>query len=101
MRRDGCRLPLLAPHGCHEAVTAAGVVGDIPLSRAGITERLAERGDMDPQRSLVHDSPPGGRQKRRKGTKSRSKPLKENPRSQELRHSVARARFTGKIGMAF
>ena len=55
VRSAGWRLPLLARHRRHKAVTPARIVGDIACSGATIAKRLAQRGDMDPERPFVDD----------------------------------------------
>src|SRR5215471_4212910 len=44
---------MLALDGCDKSVTPARIVGDVALTRAAIAQRLAERGDMNPQSPLV------------------------------------------------
>src|SRR5205807_389243 len=52
-RRGRCRMPTLARHRCHKGVTPARIVGDVALSRTAVPKRLAQRGDMNPKRTLV------------------------------------------------
>jgi len=46
---------MLARHRCNKAVTPAGVVGDVAPASAAIAKRLAQRRDMDPERTVVDD----------------------------------------------
>ena len=55
IRRGGCWLPLFARHRRDKAVAPAWDVGDVALARLAVTERLAQRGDMNPQAPLVDD----------------------------------------------
>ena len=46
---------MLARHRCDKGVTAAGDVGDEAVAAPSVTERPAQRGNIDPQRALVHN----------------------------------------------
>ncbi len=46
---------MLARHRCDKGVSPAGVVGDVAPAGAAVPKRLAQRGDMDPKRSLIDD----------------------------------------------
>ncbi len=46
---------MLARYRRDKGVTPAGIVGDVAPASTAVPERLAQRGDMDPQSSLVDD----------------------------------------------
>jgi hypothetical protein len=46
---------MLARHRCDKGVTPAGVVGDPAPARAAVAKRLAQRRDMNPERTVVDD----------------------------------------------
>ena len=49
------RVLMLTGHRCDKGVTPAGVVGDVASARAAVAKRLAQRRDMDPERTFVDD----------------------------------------------
>jgi len=55
VRRRSGLLRLLGTHWRDEAVAAARDVGDEAIAAPAIAQRLAQRGDMDPQRPVVDD----------------------------------------------
>src|ERR1700758_5029629 len=53
--RGGCRSRVLARHWCDKGVTSPGLVGDVALAGTAITERFAQRRNMDPEGGLFDD----------------------------------------------
>jgi hypothetical protein len=46
---------LLAPDGRDKAIAAASDIGDEAVAAPAVAQRLAQRGNMDPQRAFVDD----------------------------------------------